>query len=258
MSRIHYFLAGVLAIGVLLGTSMVDAADPAEHEEALQPFTALSYEVPGELTLVAADDPYLTMTATERQREAIEVLVRDETLVLRRKKGSRFIDLDDVQIQVGFEHLRRLAVTGSGTAIVPALVSDQFDLSLSGSGDVQVASLKAKALALNLAGSGQINIDALTVDEARSNIAGSGDILLAGTAQAQSLNVAGSGDYRANELDSRQAEINIAGSGDASLQVREALRGSIFGSGDVRYRGAPEVAVRVLGSGTVEALEQAL
>jgi hypothetical protein len=258
MSRIHLILAGLLAAGVLLWTSLVDAADRSTGGDALAAFDAVRYALPGSLTLARAALPAVEIEATDKQLEAIAVRVEDGTLVIERKRGWRKVDLAGIKVAVAYETLKALAVAGSGGVTTDALDSARFDLSVSGSASVSIPALTGDVFAVSLAGSGAAQVDALAVDTTSANISGSGDVQLTGRAEAQRLNIAGSGGYRAQGLSSRLAQINIAGSGDAEISVDEALEGSVLGSGDLRYRGTPAVDVNVLGSGTVAALARAL
>lgn len=258
MSRIHLILAALLAAGVLLWTSLVDAADRSTSGDELASFDSVRYELPGPLTLARAAAPAVDIDATDQQLEAIVVRVQDETLVIERKRSWRKVDLSAVTVTVGYQTLKALAIAGSGGAKTDALKSPNFDLAVSGSANVIIPAVTGDEFAVSLAGSGTVQVDALEVAGTSVNISGSGEVQLAGRAEAQRLNIAGSGDYRASGLSSRLAEVNIAGSGDAVISVDEALAGNVLGSGDLRYRGAPEVDVSVLGSGTVAALERAL
>lgn len=258
MSRIHLILAALLAAGVLLWTSLVDAADRSTSGDALAPFDSVRYALPGALRLERATASAVEIDGTNKQLEAITVRVEDDTLVIERKRSWRKVDLAGIKVAVAYQTLNALAVAGSGGATTDALDSARFDLSVSGSASVSIPALTGDEVAISLAGSGAVQVDALAVASASANISGSGNVQLAGRTEAQRLNIAGSGDYRAQGLSSRLAQINIAGSGDAVISVDEALEGSVLGSGDLRYRGTPAVDVSVLGSGTVAALARAL
>jgi len=83
------------------------------------------------------------------------------------------------------------------------------------------------------------------------NLAGSGDIFLRGFADHTDLTISGSGTIHAYDLEQNNCLVNISGSGNMYVFVNELLDVHITGSGDVNYRGTPDVRTRITGSGSV-------
>jgi uncharacterized protein YaiE (UPF0345 family) len=74
---------------------------------------------------------------------------------------------------------------------------------------------------------------------------------LTGTAAYFDGQVQGSGNIEALGLSAGKASVVIQGSGDIAITAIEDLNATVEGSGNVRYRGKPQVTSRILGSGTV-------
>ncbi len=123
-------------------------------------------------------------------------------------------------------------------------------LELEGSGSITCDTFHIDDLTVNLLGSGVINIAAET-SFLEVNLAGSGDIFLRGFADHTDLTISGSGTIHAYDLEQNNCIVNISGSGNMYVFVNELLDVHITGSGDVNYRGTPDVRTRITGSGSV-------
>lgn len=260
MSRMHLGLALAVLLGAfaLVATAKDSDAGAAEIQQ-VEAFSSVSFALPGEMTLVQTAEPMVSIDATPKQLEDIVVAVENGRLLIKKRRNSGWgPDLDDVQVQVGYQQLDAVQVAGSGTALADAIASQDFSLGVAGSGDIMIQALDGDRVDIDLSGSGDVQIGRLAVNNVSTSISGSGDIVLAGEAGKQRLRIAGSGDYEATELRSAIADLSIAGSGTAHLQVSERISGSVAGSGDLYYRGEPEVAVRVAGSGSISRLDQPL
>jgi len=161
-----------------------------------------------------------------------------DRLDLRVRNGVLEIDfdgcvrnLDDFSVFITVPDLEYLRLSASGTIFSEnTLLLDDLDLELLGSGHVDLL-LEAEELDVELSGSGDIRLD--------------------GIADELDLELAGSGDVRAYALDLLEADLQISGSGNTEVFVREFLRIRLFGSGDVRFRGNPDLDVEIFGSGRV-------
>jgi hypothetical protein len=93
---------------------------------------------------------------------------------------------------------------------------------------------------LSITGSGNVTIDELTTDTFSCNISGLGKLnILKGIVNDQKITISGSGEYVAPNLLGITSHININGLGKATIQVRDALKVNISGSGKCVYSGHP-------------------
>jgi len=129
-------------------------------------------------------------------------------------------------------------------------------LSVSGSGRVLVPDLDVDKLALSLSGSGKIQFEHMTADLLSVNGSGSGSIIVQGDVETQRVNLSGSGDYQALRLVSDICHINLTGSGGASVLVHDEMIVRLSGSGDIRYKGYPDIQQQITGTGRVKRIRR--
>lgn len=206
--------------------------------------------------------------------------VKDDTLVLGKSKTYSGRDNEYVKFKIIMPELRELRVKGSGAAYVKEfeLRESRFGgppmISVEGSGDIKLYGIDGPAVELRIKGSGDIKVVDINVGELEAVVSGSGDLFIqnveakdaefvvtgsgdlgvteGGYVHTMEVSVIGSGDAHLKDVDCEQVEVNIVGSGSADLgEVREQLNASVLGSGDVRYRGTPNVDKVEFGSGEV-------
>lgn len=95
----------------------------------------------------------------------------------------------------------------------------------------------------SLSGSGDLTLKGLQAGAVSATIAGSGDIRLDGRADKATFSVAGSGDIHADKLEARRVSASVAGSGDIKCLATVFLKVRTSGSGEVGYKGNPELDV---------------
>lgn len=101
---------------------------------------------------------------------------------------------------------------------------------------------------IQLRGSGEIDmyVDTDNVDIENS---GSGDVFLEGITDNIDVFLSGSGWVRTFNLPTDFADVRVSGSGSAEVTVDVDLDVIISGSGDVRYKGHPNINSTITGSG---------
>lgn len=106
--------------------------------------------------------------------------------------------------------------------------------------------------AVDMEGSGNAALKGLNGGELALRVDGSGDIDASGHVASLAVLVNGSGDARLGPLRADTAEVRINGSGNVTVNAVRTLEASIYGSGDIHYRGDPKVTSRLHGNGSVE------
>ncbi|MBI2761131.1 MAG: DUF2807 domain-containing protein [Chloroflexi bacterium] len=100
-------------------------------------------------------------------------------------------------------------------------------------------------------GSGDVTAQGLQAAELRIQAQGSGAVTATGTAGRVTVTATGSGGIRLADLVVRVMEIRATGSSTLDVHITDALTGTLMGTGDLIYRGTPQLAVRALGTGQV-------
>lgn len=135
-----------------------------------------------------------------------------------------------------------LQLNGSGDIDCYMVTSETMNTTLNGSGDVNVLNLTAVNSGLVLNGSGDLAVRNVKADVVSASLTGSGDIKLSGKCYNATYSLTNSGDISAYDLDADEVEAKVVGSGDICCRANGVLRASVSGSGDIRYKGNPDVA----------------
>jgi hypothetical protein len=147
-------------------------------------------------------------------------------------------------------NVMRVDIKGSGD------FSGDFDLKkldyfVKGSGDGEISGVRGD-LSIKISGSGDFEADKLRLEKCDISVAGSGDIELKGSSDKLVIGLKGSGYVNAYELAAVDVLVKVEGSGDIEVYPIESLNVSVFGSGDVYFKGNPnKVNIAEEGSGEV-------
>ena len=160
--------------------------------------------------------------------------------------GSGRILIDTVKSQS-----TDLNLNGSGAFQIESLITGRLTTSLYGSGDVFMQEAMAKTATIQINGSANLRATDMIADTLNVTIYGSGDSTLSGKVNRQTIDIHGSGNYQARDLSSQVTEVKISGSGDSYIWVTDKLALAITGSGDVSYRGRPDITQVITGSGNL-------
>lgn len=120
-------------------------------------------------------------------------------------------------------------------------------------GDVDIkgdATLRTSALNFLLSGTGEVDMS-VNAKNLLIQISGSTVLTLEGSANYQNVAVTGSGKYDGLDLKSNYADVVLSGDGSAEVNVKNTLDVTLFGSGNVSYKGSPKVTTDISGSGGV-------
>lgn len=91
----------------------------------------------------------------------------------------------------------------------------------------------------------------LELDHIDIIIEGSGDVELFGASNSQYVEIDGSGDVHNFDLLTYETKVFVDGSGNTEVTVEDFLDVIIQGSGDVIFRGFPDLFLDIIGSGEV-------
>lgn len=227
MNRLRFALLALLACAL---ATAAGAADRRENR-TVSGFTAISLGANVNLDVIQDGTESLMVEGDERILDILETFVKDGTLNIRYRHGTR---------------------TWSPTRVHAVVHARRVDgLALAATGDIRSPSISGDSLTVSVAGSGNVDIAQLAVKKAELAIGGSGDIAVSGRADELQASISGSGDLKASKLETRRAAVSIAGAGDATVWAIEQLAATISGAGTVRYYGDPGVVKSVRGMGDV-------
>lgn len=207
----------------------------ASEERPVAGFDEVAWDASGELTIEQSGRERLLIEAEPHVLRRIVVRVRDRRLEIGFAPG-RVETTQPIRFTLELRALRRLELRGSGHAAAGALRADDLAIALHGSNDLRIAALHARRVDLQHAGAGDVRV-------------------MAGRVDAQRIALEGSGTVDTTALDASSSDVRLTGAGEVRIAAEHRLAARIDGSGDVVYRGRPQVSQVINGAGDVRRSE---
>jgi hypothetical protein len=192
------------------------AAPTASEVRELGAFDEVVWEAAGELSVEPSQRERLSIEAEPAVLAKIVAEVRERRLRIGFAPG--FVQTrHPIRFRLETRELVALELRGSGLVRIAPLSTPKLLLALKGSGDLQVAALRARSLEVRLSGAGNVAIDGGQV---------------------------------------RDAQVSIGGSGQVRVPASERLTAGIAGSGELLYRGRPQIAQSITGAGSIRSASE--
>jgi hypothetical protein len=226
------FVFGCIAInGESFKAETVYGSGTVISEEREVPiFDQIALKGSGKVILSRALKQSVRIRTDDNLMPYIQTKVENGKLVISHERKN--IKPTVLTFHVAASNLEGVSISGSGNISGnEEFISNSFYADIAGSGDIAM-----KVIARHL----------------KSNISGSGSIFLSGSANFYDSNITGSGNVDAFDLQTREASVAITGSGNCRIGVSDILRAKITGSGDVLYKGYPQISQSITGSGKVK------
>lgn len=163
----------------------------------------------------------------------VDTYVKDEILYIDIKNNSSLKGQSSVKVFVSAPEYEYLGISGSGDITTETdLNCENLKIKVTGSGDINISNLDATSSELYLTGSGDIN-------------------LYGGNADYYTVKLSGSGDLNSFGFLCDAADVKVTGSGNANVYIFSSLNATLTGSGDVVYKGIPDVITTSTGTGSI-------
>lgn len=194
-------------------------------------------EMTGVMSMCSAD-----ITITEGTSDKVEIETDDDILPLieTRLSGGKLTISSKESIKPTVLRVR-LQIKKASTFL------------MNGSGSINaIGNFTGENVHFGVNGSGDINFNSIKADNVKVEVSGSGNVMVKGKTDKNYVEITGSGNANCLDLDSRATKVEIMGSGDAFVAAEKELYISIFGSGDVEYKGNPaDLSTKTVGSGKI-------
>lgn len=209
-----------------------------------------------------AGRPDVEIYTSDNIVDLLDISVDNGVLAVKFKKGVN-VSYDKLQIRISSATLNSISVAGSGNMeLANGLKTDRLKMSVAGSGDIKANDITCTGdLSISIAGSGDIQGSNITCTDLKTSVTGSGDMklsnvsatdteasvsgsgtaILTGTTQEASYRVTGSGDLFASDLQAKRVSASVSGSGNIKCHATDFLKARTSGSGDIGYKGNPEL-----------------
>lgn len=226
-------------------TAAMAVAHAETREVSLNKYSAITVYIPADIVVSAGKKPSFKMEGSDEDLAKVIVMVKNDTLILKKKKNSGRIK--KINITIGMKNLKKFTINSSSDATLHNIDAKLFKLTINGSGDV-VMDGKSNELGVEINGSGDVASKSFDAGNISLATNGSGDIALAGKCQTLDLGINGSGDFSGRNLTCGKVKINISGSGDGVVFASDSVQIKTSGSSDVEVYGNPK-SVRNQSSG---------
>ncbi len=225
--KLLYLLLPVLTL-FLISCDEEYGTNPISVTYEVAPFAHIQLETSSSIRIIQANYFEVRVEGQERDVYDTDVAVIDDWLVIT-------------------EH-GQIAPQQTIYIYVPVIV----DLESYGSSEVYGESEFQQNENMTLRNFGSGNMDLyVDTDNLDVFVSGSGDIYLEGLADNTDLTLSGSGWAKMFNLSADFSDVRISGSGSAEVTVDNDLDVIISGSGDLYYKGHPQISSQVTGSGKV-------
>lgn len=214
----------------------------------LPPVEALDLEVTFPVILTQGEQE-ISLEGDSNILPWVMLRVQNEELKVSFEKGVNLRDFDLV-LKVSLPKLKALRLGGTGDAIFASgFALDELLIISSGTGNViSEVQLSADKLNVEKSGTGDIDLN-LTADLLKIDAEGTGDLFLKGTSAISVFNIEGTVQVRSFELQTHEMFLDHASTGKAEIFVQEYLQATINSTGDIFYKGTPEVDLTKNGTG---------
>ena len=206
--------------------------------------------------------PEVEIYTSDNVVDLLDIYVKNGRLNVGFKKNVS-VKYNKLEVRVSSKNLSKVDVVGSGdfdfanglkTDALAISVAGSRDvkaddirctktltMSVAGSGDIEGRNFHTETLEVSVAGSGDLNLEDVTATTTDASVAGSGTVRINGRTQNAEYSVAGSGDLFATDFEAQHVEASVAGSGDIKCHAVKYLKARTNGSGEIGYKGNPEV-----------------
>ena len=199
--------------------------DPFHNVEIGSQFTAfVTFEPNGiELVEVTADDNFF---------EALQVEVKEQTLVIRSEPGVSFEDFAELQVRIRTKTLETVQVSGASLVEVDANNGPDFEyLRVSGASEVSVIDAATSSIDVRVSGASSVSV--------------------LGNAELVDLDVSGASEVDLRELEVERASVSLSGASTASIAQVEEVSGRVGGASELTLPDGVGDDVEVSGGSTL-------
>ena len=160
-------------------------------------------------------EPFLTIEASEKVRQKIEVLQDGRTVTIRVKPGERLGGgIGDINVKIGTSTLSSLTFNGAADfSIEGGLATSRLMIQSNGACEIDIDHLKAEEITVLANGASEVSLEGLDCGSVNVYVNGAGDVTLEGRCTKADLNIAGAGDIDASRLVSESLTTDVHGLG---------------------------------------------
>ena len=235
MSVVKYiksFMLLTLLLAAFSGCNQINGNGPVVSETRdLNGFNTIVSNLPTPVYITEGTDYEVNLEGQQNILDLVETKLEDNRLTVGLKGGYSISGNIHLIVRIKCPDIKGIISHGSGSiGVLNHFRSSKLSVKNSGSGDIEMEGFWAKQLSISLTGSGSITIRD-------------------GVTEKASIMLTGSGYLMAPNLSSRNMALQLTGSGNATTGICDTLNARIAGSGNITYRGQPQLTKHLTGSG---------
>lgn len=197
------------------------------------PFNGIHLNTSIDVFVTQGGEHKVQVVAASNLLELVETDVVDDILYIS-YSGVCVHKKSNITILVTAPIISSLSISGSGNITASStIMSDEIALSTNGSGSILLPNLITDKCTLTSSGSGNITV--------------SGD----GSTAQEIVSISGSGHVTSSNLQADNVQVFSSGSGNASVYSTQLLEAYLSGSGNLHFQGFPEKIFSVTGTGKI-------
>jgi len=222
------FILLFLACPVFYSPFVIAASDDVTTEISVSEFHSIHLEAEGDLYIKQGEKEKLTVTTDEDVIPSLHAVVKDGLLTITLDQNAHATRLD---IYVTVKDLKGLSLNTSFS-------------------DIQTeGTLKVDEIAITNNGNGEIRLN-LEANKINTELSSTGEIILSGKTKEHNILLLGTGEVEAFDLCADSTTVDSKGTGTCSVNVVKKLKVELWGTGEVIYKGNPEVDLKDYGMGS--------
>lgn len=211
---------------------LIGNGDIIQQTAVLTDFTDVISNGDFDITVIPSNRFFIKLEGESNILAQTETVIRSgNELSIQFKNNANVGRHRTIKVWLEAPVFKSLNINGSGSfKSNDTLYSSRFNATVSGSGKIDVL---------------------IKTETGGADIFGSGDIILKGSSDVTGLRTSGSGSVKAFDLVSKTTVARTSSSGNIETKSIGFLRAEVYGSGNVFYKGSPQIETVVVGSGGV-------
>lgn len=195
----------------------------------IEPFNQIDIKLSGIVEIVKDTIPFIELNVEGNLEKYVSTEVLNQVLTI--SLSECFKEHQDIDIIVHYDTLNTLTTSGPGD-IISNLILEQ------------------DSLVLNVKSSGDISLTT-NVKSLYSNIQGTGIVSINGQIEKHSIEILNSGAVNTYQAMTQDAIVKSTSSGNMYIRVKNTIRGTLSGSGNLYYKRNPIITVIESSTGMV-------
>jgi hypothetical protein len=212
----------------------------------------VKFDTVGDLEIAIGEREELRIEIDDNLADLVQTRVRGAELAIRTSEDIDLRPTVPPQYHLTVVSLRAITVASAGNIKVPEVRSETFFLTVNSAGAIEMGELAAGYVEAELRSSGDVSINCLRADDLVVRISSGGSMAIkSGKVRSQDVALTSTGSYHAQGLRCERAAVYASSGGCADIHVTDQLDANLTGSGNILYRGDPEIKLQRSGTGTV-------